>query len=136
MDMNLKIQYISPSAEKLLGYTLDELKQITVEKLLSPASLEKALKIAAEAIPKSAADPSYSMNELIELELMSKEGHTLFVECAFSVIRDEKGTPLSILGEGRDITERKKIEVSLRESEENFRNTLDESPPGRTYRCV
>ncbi len=130
MDMNLKIQYISPSAEKLLGYTLEELKQITVEKLLSPASLEKALKIAAEAIPKSTADPSYSMNELIELELMSKEGQTLFMECAFSVIRDEKGTPLSILGEGRDITERKKIEVSLRESEENFRNSLDESPLG------
>ncbi len=130
MDMNLQIKYISPSAEKLLGYTLEELKQITVEKLLSPSSREKALKIAAEEIPKTAADPSYSMNQLIELELISKTGQMLFMECAFSVIRDEKGTPQSILGEGRDITERKKIEDSLRKSEENFRHSLDDSALG------
>ena len=48
----------------------------------------------------------------------------------FSSIRDENGRPVSILGEGRDITERKKMEDSLRKSEENFRRSFDDSPLG------
>ncbi|MDI6743201.1 MAG: PAS domain S-box protein [Smithella sp.] len=130
MDMNFKIEYTSPSAEKLLGYTLDELRQITVDKLLSPSSHERAMRIAAEELPRACSDPAYSMNKLVELELINKNGQILFMECAFSFIRDENGAPLSILGEGRDITERKKIEDSLRKSEENFRHSLDESPMG------
>ena len=37
---------------------------------------------------------------------------------------------MSILGEGRDITERKQIEYDLRASESNFRHSLDDSPLG------
>jgi PAS domain S-box-containing protein len=130
MDMNFKIEYTSPSAEKLLGYTLDELRQISIDKLLSPASHAKAMLLAAEELPRACSDPDHSINKLVELELIHKNGQILFMECVFSFIRDENGTPLSILGEGRDITERKKIEDSLRKSEENFRHSLDESPMG------
>ena len=51
-------------------------------------------------------------------------------ECIFSFIRDENGKPVSILGEGREITERKQMENALRKSEENFRHSLDDSPLG------
>jgi PAS domain-containing protein len=34
MDLDLKVTYISPSVEKILGYTLDELKQLPLDKLL------------------------------------------------------------------------------------------------------
>jgi PAS domain S-box-containing protein len=43
---------------------------------------------------------------------------------------DENGIPMSILGEGREITKRKQIEESLQKSEENFRHSLDDSPLG------
>ena len=40
MDLDLKVTYISPSVEKLLGYTLDELKQLPLDKLLPATSLQ------------------------------------------------------------------------------------------------
>jgi PAS domain S-box-containing protein len=130
MDMNLRITYISPSVEKITGYTLDEFRQLPLNKILSPASFKKAMNISSTEIAKSLADPTYSMTSLVELEFIRKNKQILWIECAFSFIRDENGKPQSILGEGRDITERKQIEYSLKKSEENFRHSLDDSPLG------
>ena len=131
MDTDLNITYISPSTVKSFGYTLEELKKIPFDKLLAPKSYRKVLNISAKELPNALADsPNYSLKQLFELEFISKEGHALWIECAFSLIRDENGKPLSILGEGRNITERKLVENSLRESEENFRHSLDNSPLG------
>jgi PAS domain S-box-containing protein len=124
MDMNFKIEYTSPSAEKLLGYTLDELRQITVDKLLSPASHAKAMLLASEELPRACSDPDHSINKLVELELIHKNGQILFMECVFSFIRDENGAPISILGEGRDITERKKAEEKLQETMNSLRKSI------------
>jgi PAS domain S-box-containing protein len=130
MDIDLKVTYISPSVEKITGYTLSDLQNATVDKLLSAASFQEAMNIYLKAIPRAQVDLKYSMNRLVELELIDKNKKSLWVECAFSFIRDENRKPLSILSEGRDITERKQMEYSLRKSEENFRHSLDDSPLG------
>jgi PAS domain S-box-containing protein len=130
MDMNLKITYISPSVEKITGYTLDDLKMIPLHKLLTSESFQKAINIYSAELPRAMTDPTYSMNSLVELEIIRKTNKTLWMECAFSFIRDESGKPLSVLGEGRDITERKQMEYSLKKSEENFRHSLADSPLG------
>lgn len=130
MDLNLSITYISPSVEKMTGYSLGELQKLTLDQYLSSASFKEAMDIYREEIPRAKADPAYSMHKLVEFELIDKNKRSFWVECVFSFIRNEKGYPLSILGEGRDITERKQMEYSLRKSEENFRHSLDDSPLG------
>ncbi|MDD5344697.1 MAG: PAS domain S-box protein, partial [Smithella sp.] len=114
MDLDLKWTYISPSMEKLLGYTLEELIQLPLDKLLTATSLQKAMEHfsiqMSKALPIST---SSSLKHLVELEFICKNGQTLWGECSFSFIRDENGKPLSILGEGRDITERKRAEDKL-----------------------
>ena len=112
MDLDLKVTYISPSVEKLLGYTLDELKHLPLDKLLHGRHLIKAaMDFFSIEMPKAlAAPPTYSLNRLLELEFRCKDGQTLWMESTFSFIRDENGKPLSILGEGRNITERKQME--------------------------
>jgi PAS domain S-box-containing protein/putative nucleotidyltransferase with HDIG domain len=85
----------------------------------------------ASEMPKGlAAPPTYLLKRLLELECRCKDGRTIWIESSFSFIRDENGRPVSLLGEGRDITERKQMEDSLRKSEQNFRHTLDDSPLG------
>ena len=74
--------------------------------------------------------PTYSLKSLLELEFICKDGRILWIESSFSFIRDENGKPVSILGEGREITERKQMEDALRKSEENFRHSFDDSPLG------
>ena len=46
------------------------------------------------------------------------------------VLKDENGQVTGALSSARDITERKRAEEMLRRSEENFRNSLDDSPMG------
>jgi PAS domain S-box-containing protein len=131
MDLDLKTTYISPSVEKLLGYSLDDLKEIPLHKLLTSESFEQAMDFFAEEMPKAmAAPPDYVLKRPLEMEFICKDGHRVWGESRFSFIRNENGKPLSLLGEGRDITERRKMEDALRKSEENFRHSLDESPLG------
>jgi PAS domain S-box-containing protein len=64
------------------------------------------------------------------MEACHKDGHLFWIEVDYSIIRDKNGKPTSLLGETRDINERKRAEEELRKSEENFRLSLDNSPLG------
>jgi len=125
MDLNLKVTYISPSVEKLLGYTLEELKQISIDKLLTETSLQSAMKLFSEELSKAlpASQPS-SLKHLVEFEFRCKNGQTLWGECSFGFIRDENGKPLSILGEGKEITERKQAEAKLKQTLESLKKAV------------
>jgi PAS domain S-box-containing protein len=131
MDLDLKITYISPSVERLMGYTLEEIRKLSLDKILTVTSLQTAIDFFSEEMPRALAAPSdYILNRSLELEFIRKNGQTIWGESTFSFIRDENARPVSILGEGRNITERRQMEDSLRKSEENFRHSLDDSPLG------
>jgi PAS domain S-box-containing protein len=131
MTLDLKVTYISPSVEKLLGYTLNELKRLPLNKLLPATSYKAAMDFFSIEMPKAlAVPPDHSLNRFLEFEFRCKNGRTLWMESTFSLIRDENGKPLSILSEGRIINDRKQMEYDLRASESNFRHSLDDSPLG------
>jgi len=62
----------------------------------------------------------------LELELNRKDGSTVWCEVKMTFLRDQDNNPSEILGVARDITERKKAEEALRDSEEKYR-TLTEN---------
>ena len=131
MDLNLNLSYATPSVEKLLGYTFEELKIITLKKLLTAESFTKAMDFYSREMSIAlAASSGYLLKHPLELEFCSKDGLTIWGECMFSFVRNDEGSPISILGQCRNITERKEMEDALRKSEENFRRSLDESPLG------
>ncbi len=113
MDLNLNLTYASPSVEKTRGYTFEELRQLPLDQNLTPASLQLVLAVLADELPKVLTDPTYSPERTLELEFCQKDGSTFLEENKLSIIRDEHGRPVSILGEGRDITERKQLEQAL-----------------------
>ena len=123
MDMNLKITYFSPSVGKLRGFTAQEISEMSWDQHITPESLKLASELLAEELPKVVADPAYNTIRTLELEYYCKDGSLLLTENKFSIIRDEIGKPVSILGEARDIGERKRVEEKLRESEEFLRET-------------
>jgi PAS domain S-box-containing protein len=125
MDMNLKTIYISPSIEKLRGFTLEDIQNMPLDKNLVGDSYQNAMKLFSEVIGKLKSDPSYTSLKDIELELSKKDGSTVWIECCISIIRDEKNFPVSILGEGRDITERKQAGVQ-RERDNQIQAALNE----------
>ena len=128
MDLQLKPTYISPSVEKILGFTLDELKQLPLDKLLTPASFKVAMDFFSMEMPRALAAPQTNIKtRSLELEFNCKNGQALWEEIKFSTIRDENGKPSAMLGEGRDITERKKIEEKLRHEENRFKALAEQS---------
>ena len=133
LDMNLKPVYVSPSAEKASGYTLAELEELTLDKLLTAESLQKALQMfSTEILNASATAPAADGKRSLEAEFRCKDGHLIWIEATVSFLQDENGQPLFILGESRDITERRKAESQredaleeLRHSEEQYRRILE-----------
>ena len=115
MDMQFSVTYQSPSSEKLRGFSLDELKNMPLDKNLTSESLQLALEVFNNEIPKIQANPDYNPLNPYELEYYCKDGSTVWLENKFSILRNDFGEPVSILGEGRDITARRKTDEALRE---------------------
>jgi PAS domain S-box-containing protein len=65
---------------------------------------------------------------IVEMSLIAKDGRTIPTEYVGSLVKDAEGNPQYIISVGRDVTERKRAEEALRESEEKFRNLAEESP--------
>jgi diguanylate cyclase (GGDEF)-like protein/PAS domain S-box-containing protein len=131
MDLDMNWTYISPSIEKHFGYTLEELKQIPLDKILTPASFETAMDIFSKEmskIEKAPPPPSYPI--IMEFECFSKDGRRSCIENTLSFILDANGKPVSILGEGRDVTQSKKMMEALRQSEEKYRTILENIQEG------
>jgi diguanylate cyclase (GGDEF)-like protein/PAS domain S-box-containing protein len=128
MDMKLNITYVSPSVERLTGYSSEEIKKLPLKKLLTPESLEKALKFTSTKMPKAMKVSSKDfVFRTQELEIILKGGQTVWGECSFSFIRDDQGKVVSILGESRDITDRKLAEEKLHKEEQRFRSLIEHS---------
>lgn len=117
LDFDLNVIYISPSVEKALGYKLDEIQELKLGKILAPASFKTAMDFFAVEMPKGRSAPSnYLLNRTLELEFRCKDGRAIWGEIMFSFIRDEEGKPVSLLCEGRDVTERRKGELKLQQT--------------------
>jgi diguanylate cyclase (GGDEF)-like protein/PAS domain S-box-containing protein len=65
-----------------------------------------------------------------ETLLLHGTNAALWVSVNASWIRDEAGTPLYLIGQFEDITERKTAAVAMAEAEERFRSTFDMAPIG------
>jgi len=62
----------------------------------------------------------------ISYKLLRKDGTTGFAETAGFPLRSQKGEIIGFRGVGRDITERRRMEEALRQSEERYRTIIEE----------
>jgi len=136
MDMDLKVIYHSPSVEKLRGFTAQEIMDMPLEKHVTPESLKLVSEIVLKEIPRVQSDPGYNPVLTLDLEYTCKDGSTVWTENKFSVIRDNNtGKPVAVLGEARDIRERRQAMAALRVSEEMYRSLFENMLNGFAY-CV
>jgi PAS domain S-box-containing protein len=53
--------------------------------------------------------------------MLRRDGSLRWTATRGTVVRDQHGTPLRVIGVDMDVTERKQAEAELRESEERYR---------------
>ncbi len=98
VDMNLRFTYVSPAVKRLRGYEAQEAAAQPLVEILAPDSLNLALATFQQAhtleqSPES--DPFRS--RALELELIRKDGSTVWTETTITFLRDAAGKPREIL---------------------------------------
>jgi len=118
-DMQGLITNLSPSCFNLSGWKPEELIGHNVLELYPDPEQRTAL---LEKLHRDGAVSDY------EITLLHRDGRCLSVSISSHLTRDEQGNPKYVEGTIRDITERKRVEEELRESEERFSVAFKTSP--------
>jgi PAS domain S-box-containing protein len=124
----LGFEYASRSVESVFGYTTEEFMNINMYDLLIPDSADHAMEVLAQEIEKNKYGKAES--QLLELEVLRKDGLKICIGVSARFLRDNKEHVISILCVARDISELKKAEEALKESEERMRSVVETSPAG------
>lgn len=112
MDLQGRFTYVSPSVEKLRGYTVDEVMRQSLDEALTPESAPIAvdgLSRAIAAVQAGLPVPDFRA----ELEQPCKDGGTVWTEVTVTGIRNESGVFVGLLGVTRNISERKQAEAKM-----------------------
>lgn len=131
-DSNLQITYVSPSIEKMLGYTPDEYAQLPIEERYSEKSYAEVMESFQQGLLdlQSGKIDLENFGLIAEREFISKDGGVVIGEENISLLLDDDNNFVGLQGTTRDITERIKVQEALQMSEERFRTLFDSVPIG------
>jgi PAS domain S-box-containing protein len=129
MNMDGKFTYVSPSFARLRGCTLEEAIETPLEDVYTPESMAIIREGLVEVRAKVQAGLPVGFRTL-ELQGRRKDGSIIWAEVTATAICSNDGRFVELAGVTRDITERKRAEDALRESEERLRLALEANGEG------
>ena len=127
-DLGMNAVYVSPSVQQLRGYTPDEVMARPVTDQLAPGSRDLAMRVFREEMEMERGgrgDPARSRT--LEFEVLCKDGTTAWTESKLTAVRDSSGSLTGFIMVSRDITERKRVEETLRDTSQTLRTLIDAS---------
>ncbi len=117
IDLEGAITFVNPRMAEILGYTVPEMLKKSFESFID----EKFIGIVQNHLKS----PAKAFKGHYDFEFIKKDGETVYTSIETSIILDENGNEKGILALVADITERKKTEEELKESEEKFREVFN-----------
>ncbi len=112
--------FFNETTHRDLGYSREELMGMNYRAYAAPEDAETMYK---------AFNQVYRTGKTIRttaFKVVTKDGVIKFAESWVSPLRNERGEIVGFRGLSRDITEHKRVEEALRQSEERYRTILDE----------
>jgi len=117
-DLNGNITSWNKGAERVLGYTTEEVLGQPIA-MLYPSDQQEFLQ--NQVIAPLKANGKHE----VEVSIRRKSGELLDLLLSLSLLRNEQQTPIGMISFSMDISDRKRSEQALRESEERFRTSVE-----------
>src|SRR5919107_802528 len=112
---------VNKSLCEILGYTEREFLGKTFQEITHPDDLEVDLEHLRRLLVRVVR--TYQT----EKRYLHKDGHVVWTLLSVSVVHDEEDEPLYFICQIQDVSERKKVEKAIKESEERFRSLVQYS---------
>jgi len=106
-DLEGNIVTVNSAAEKMMGYSREELFKMNVKTFLSDESLDLAQKIRRKLLNDEPVEQPY------EQRFFKRDGSETYIQLATSVVMD-KEKPVGFQHIARDVTEQKRMNENLR----------------------
>lgn len=131
-DLDLNSTYITPSVEKLFGYSVEEWLALKLSDYLAVDSISQIVHSIYNEIEKAKLN-DYDRNRplVFEAEILKKDNTKIWVENTVKVFSDEAGELSGIFFFARDISLRKDAERQKRQLEEQLLHTQKIDSIGR-----
>ncbi len=116
----LNVDWATASLDRIFGYTLDEiLQQGCWRAFVHPDDLPEFDRNISHLAPGQRSE--------CELRILGPDGAVHYIRAYSLVVEDELGSGHRLYGACQDITERRRVEEALRESESRFRAMAEHS---------
>ena len=111
----LRFVYVSPSVERLRGYTPEEIMAEPLDAALTPESAALVRRLIDEGMKKFTKNETLpnSVFHTEEVEQPRKDGSTVWTEVVTGYWRNPRNGRIEIHGVTRDISERKEVEAKI-----------------------
>ncbi|MEN9229519.1 MAG: PAS domain S-box protein [Thermostichus sp. DG02_5_bins_236] len=110
-DLNGCVVSLNPAAQRLHGYSHEELLHMNFAEYTHPEDLQKDQELFQQLV--AGEIPAYSL----EKRYLRKDGSQFWGRLTISLVRDPQGQPQFAVSVLEDITQAKQTEAALRESE-------------------
>ncbi|MCC5877697.1 MAG: SpoIIE family protein phosphatase [Candidatus Sumerlaeia bacterium] len=120
VDMIGRYTYLSPSVERMLGYTQEQMRSRAALRALTPGP---GAILGDEQLRELGVEPRElrkNQRSQMQHQLERADGTKIWVETRATVVKDQEGNPIGFQGVTRDIEERKRGEMALHASQERF----------------
>jgi PAS domain S-box-containing protein len=116
-DLKGNYTSVNKAGEQITGYSREEALKLNLEQTVAPEYLERARQMIADKL-------AGQEETVYDLEIIAKDGRRIIVEVNTRLVLQDD-VPMGIQGIARDVTQRKRAEEALRQSEERFRRYFE-----------
>jgi PAS domain S-box-containing protein len=121
-----KYEYLSPVFLKISGYTPEEMEHLPLETVIGFMHPDDLKRVEIE-ISAFLSDKTCRTNQL-EYRFKHKKGEYCWLQDRFTIVRDEDGNPLALIGSVSNIDDRKQVAEALQNERLLLRTVIDNIP--------